>query len=305
MEIGSSAGSETGKTARIILIMGFNTNIAWTSMTWNPVQGCRKISEGCKNCYMFSDKKRYGQDGGDIHRSADATFFKPLAWHKQIKPETPLTDRLVFTASWSDWFIEENDQFRDEMWKVVKDTPNLIYQILTKRADRIKDCLPSDWGNGYDNVWLGVSVENQKRADERIPLLLETPAKVRFLSCEPLLERLDLVKFLHLPPCPNSNFNRYLWGNRECDCYEFRNWLHWVIVGGESGNGARKCEVRWIRSIVEQCQSANVACFVKQLGSKPTLGGTEYLRIKNKKGGAIEEFPKDLQIREMPKLWTV
>lgn len=167
--------------------MGFESKIEWTRHTWNPFQGCRKISEGCANCYMYADKRRYGQDPAKVIRSKDATFRKPLIWHREVTSETPLADRLVFTASWSDWFIEENDAHRAEAWEIIRQTPGLVYQILTKRADRIAECLPDDWGNGFPNVWLGTTVENNKNL-ERVAELLKNPAALHFLSCEPLLE---------------------------------------------------------------------------------------------------------------------
>ncbi|MBK8810669.1 MAG: DUF5131 family protein [Acidobacteria bacterium] len=279
--------------------MGFNSKIEWTRHTWNPFQGCRKISEGCKNCYMYADKRRYGQDPATVVRSKNATFRKPLVWHKEITRETPLADRLVFTASWSDWFIEENDAHRADAWEIIRQTPGLVYQILTKRADRIAECLPDDWGDGYPNVWLGVSVENQKAADERIPHLLETPAAIRFLSCEPLLEGIDLAKAL--PGRLNVHWTGHADENPRSE------WgIDWVIVGGESGPNARPCHVEWIRSIVSQCRNAGVPAFVKQLGSNcysdlSDDGNESYTRRVqvSGKGGNPSYWPYDLRVREL------
>lgn len=246
--------------------MGESTGIQWTEKTWNPLQGCHKLSAGCKNCYMFSEKKRYGQDPNTVVRSKDATFYAPLKWKEPS---------LIFTCSWSDWFIEEGDAHRDDMWGVIRQTPH-IYQILTKRADRIAGHLPVDWGEGWKNVWLGVSVENQKER-WRIDALRNVAAAVRFLSCEPLVEdvgKLDLTG------------------------------IHWVIVGGESGHGARQCDLAWIDSIVKQCKAAGVACFVKQLGACPQIselnGRVVTWKPKDKKGGDIAEFPPHF-CREMPR----
>lgn len=213
-------------------------------------------------------------------------------------------------------------------------------------------------GFSLPNVWLGVSVENQKAADERIPLLLDTPAKVRFLSCEPLLEEVNLVDpimknssefldgrdgegcdFSDLMECAEWDYlgHKYIpkyesalemsfcekCSNREANpMHNNRSFRHlstenqyidWIIVGGESGHGARPCDIAWIRSIVQQCKDAGVSVFVKQLGAKPFVKDTswrakdadyrrEYLKLKNKKGGDISEFPEDLRIREMPKI---
>ena len=177
------------------------SHIQWTMHTWNPWQGCRKVSEGCKFCYMFRDMIKFGKNPNHVHRSAVGTFNKPLNWKEPA---------LVFTCSWSDWFIEEADEWRDDAWAIIKRTPHLTYQILTKRPERIAQCLPENWGDGYPNVWLGVTVENQK-AVERISHLAQIPSVVRFLSVEPLLEEVHI---------PESLMQK----------------LQWVIVGGESGN---------------------------------------------------------------------
>lgn len=258
--------------------MGEATGIQWTEKTWNPIQGCHKISAGCKNCYMFSEKRRYGQDPDKVIRSTDATFYAPLRKWKEPS--------LIFTCSWSDWFIEEADEHRADMWDVIRRTPQHTYQILTKRAGRIAAHLPEDWGDGWPNVWLGVSVENQEQ-DWRIAELLKVPAKIRFLSCEPLLGEIDLR--LHTG---NPSFSALV------------NKPDWVIIGGESGHGARQCNLAWIDSIVQQCNTANVPVFVKQLGAKPTFadsvtGEPVAMQIRDKKGGDILDFPTHF-VRQMP-----
>lgn len=213
--------------------MGETTKIEWTDATWNPWQGCRKVSQGCKNCYMYRDKTRYGQDPSVVVRSAPATFRGPLST-KKYPPGA-----LVFTCSWSDWFIEEADAWRDEAWAIVRARPDLTFQILTKRSDRIDAHLPEDWGMGYPNVWLGVSVEDRK-ALPRVDDLVRIPAVVRFLSVEPLLEAVDV--------------SPYLGG------------VHWVIVGGESGPDARPMHPQWARDIRDQCDRAGVPLLFKQWG---------------------------------------
>ncbi len=134
--------------------MGEITGIGWTDATWNPWYGCSKVSPGCAHCYMFRDMKRYGSDPEVVTRSK-TKFDEPRKWK---------TPRRVFTCSWSDWFHEGADAWRAEAWAIVRDTPHLTYQILTKRPERIADHLPPDWGEGYPNVWLGTSVENQRFA---------------------------------------------------------------------------------------------------------------------------------------------
>jgi protein gp37 len=248
--------------------MSETTKIQWTEKTWNPFHGCKKVSDGCKFCYMYRDKSRYGQDPTKVVRSK-STFYDPLKWKESA---------LVFTCSWSDWFIDEADEWRDECWQIVKDTPHLTYQILTKRPENIANRLPKDWGDGYKNVWLGVSVENHKNR-WRIEYLRNTPAKVRFISFEPLLGYIA-----------KPNLEK----------------IHWAIIGGESGNNFgqykfRECQSLWIHNLVEECQRQKVSVFIKQLG---THLAKKYA-LKDKHGGDISEFPTDLQIRQMPKGTTL
>lgn len=256
--------------------MGQNSNIEWTKHTWNPWHGCKKVSDGCKYCYMYRDKDRYGLDPTIVVRSNTSTFNKPISWDKN-------DPGFVFTCSWSDFFIEEADKWRDDAWDIIRRTPNLTYQILTKRPERIMHCLPPDWGYGYANVWLGVSVENNKEV-RRIKELIRVPAKIRFVSAEPLLENVDLQ----------------LWDHTENDRYVGR--IDWVIVGGESGNNntkwkARKCEASWIANIIGQCRLHGVSVFVKQLGTMLALE----MGCKDVHGKKMDEWPEYIKIRQMPR----
>jgi protein gp37 len=212
------------------------SKIQWTDATWNPFYGCRKVSTECKFCYMYRDQQRYGRNPAIVTK-AKTTFNKPLSWKEP---------KLIFTCSWSDWFIEEADEWRDELWKIIKATPQHTYQILTKRPERILQCLPADWGEGYDNVWLGISVGNNKSL-HRCKTLGEIPAKIKFISAEPLLEELNEL-------------------NEILKQYKF----DWCIIGGESGNNIgkyrfRKCYIEWIEDVINTCQNNNVKVFVKQL----------------------------------------
>lgn len=264
--------------------MGETTGIEWTDFTWNPWHGCHKISPGCKFCYMFRDKARYGQDPNVVVKSK-TTFGAPLHW-----PKVPAR---CFTCSWSDWLIEEADDWRDTAYEIIKKTPWITYQILTKRIERAAGRVPDP---PLPNIWLGVSVEDRKHKN-RIDLLRQTPAALRFLSLEPLLEdlgELDLTS------------------------------IDWVIVGGESGPGARPMDIAWARSIIAQCKAADVACFVKQLGAvtvtsqcglladvyfpgDPHIERTSNenndlfrVHLRDRKGGSIDEWPSGLQVRQFP-----
>lgn len=287
--------------------MGESSSIQWTQRTWNPWQGCAKVSAGCTNCYMFRDKARYGQDPETVVRSKPPTFNAPHKWEREAAA-AGRTD-LVFTCSWSDWFIKEADPWRDEAWAIIRRTPHLTYQILTKRHGRIEKCLPSDWGDGYPNVWLGVSVEDQKTAAQRVPVLLSVPARVHFLSMEPLLGPVDLSALELEPVCDEEDscgepvtlnvFGR----DAHCGCTVeggeplAMESLAWVIVGGESGgHEARATDPAWVRDLVTQCRDNEVPVFVKQLGSVWARAN----KARDSHGGDLDEWPPDLRVREFP-----
>ncbi len=225
--------------------------IEWTQATWNPWVGCTKVSPGCAHCYMFREQARFGADPSVVRRTK--TLNAPRRWRD---------GRLVFTCSWSDWFHEGADAWRDEAWRVIRATPQHTYQILTKRPERIAAHLPSDWGAGYSNVWLGVSVENQRHA-YRAGILAGVPAMVRFISAEPLLGPVDLTFPIRVPENP------HIGGAVGPVLF----WMDWLIVGGESGPDARPMSLDWARSLRDQCAGSNVAFFLKQLGGWPDKQG--------------------------------
>ena len=290
--------------------MGGRSKIEWTDATWNPVTGCTKVSPGCAHCYAEPIVKRLRAGKA---RSSEA-LCQPIDFeHVVCHPDRlayPLrwrTPRRIFVNSLSDLFHETlPDQFIDQVFATMVLARHHQFHVLTKRASRLRryvveqpsggrqqsvvravlDFLPesarASWLANYDgawpppNVWLGVSVENQRFADERIPCVLQTPAPVRFISAEPLLGPIDL--------------RRYLWPFPALD---------WVIVGGESGRQARPCEVAWIRSILLQCRTYQVPCFVKQLGAR--IVGYER-HLSDPKGGDPQEWPDDLRVQAYPKL---
>jgi protein gp37 len=209
---------------------------------------------------MFTDKERFGQNPNIVVRSK-TTFRDPLTW-----PKVPT---LCFTCSWSDWLIEEADPWRDEAYDVIRRTPWVTYQILTKRIERAAGRVPDP---PLANIWLGVSVESQKTL-RRIELLRHSSATLDFISFEPVLEDLEKI--------------------------DLRG-IDWAIIGGESGPNARRCDITWIRHLVQQCRESGVAVFIKQLGAKPRDGET-LIRLKDRKGGDPNEWPPDLRVREWPK----
>ena len=252
-----------------------NTTIEWTDRSHNFWHGCSKISSGCKYCYMYRNKAKNKEDGSKIYRLSEKTFYSPYSIKEPLK---------IFTNSYSDFFIQEADSWRQDAWDVIKDTPHLSWQILTKRPERILECLPDDWGpNGYPNVWLGVTIEEQMYF-HRAETLAKIPARVRFISAEPLLEEMDFLV--------SKN------GKRIIDDFQ------WVILGGESGNEYgeylyRPSEIAWYERAINDLKSqTNVAVFMKQLGSH--LRKT--MKLQHYHGGELAEWPSSLQIREFPEL---
>jgi protein gp37 len=247
--------------------MSGSTTIEWTERTWNPVTGCDRVSDGCTNCYALSlaarlkamGSRRYQVDGHPVtsgpgfglHLHRDLVDA-PRHWRK------PTT---VFVNSMSDLFHERIPfEFLAAVFDTMAATPQHIYQVLTKRAThltRVADRLP--WP---PNVWMGVSVENQDQVARRAARLLRVPAAIRFLSVEPLLGPVDLTEVLWEESLIPDTFGP-------------RNDIHWVIAGGESGPGARPCELDWLRSLRDQCQSAGVPYFLKQIGGHPDKRGHE------------------------------
>lgn len=231
------------------------TEIEWCDETWNPVTGCTKVSPGCDHCYAERVTERFrGKGAFERVTLHPKRLEKPLTWQKP---------RKVFVNSMSDLFHEQvPDTFIGTVWQVMAETPRHTYQILTKRHARMRAFL-RQWPN-YEplpNVWLGVSVEDQRWAGVRIPALVDTRAAVRFLSCEPLLGPIDLTPWL-----PN---------------------IGWVIVGGESGPDARPMDPVWVRDLLDQCQEAGVPFLFKQWGGiRPKSGGREL------DGRTWDEYPE-------------
>ncbi len=342
------------------------TKIQWTDAVWNPVTGCTKVSPGCAHCYAETVAGRFWatqyplvdretvKKGGilsdidvgprkftDVRCHPDR-LEEPLKWRKP---------RRVFVNSMSDLFHEDVPAgFIDRVFAVMALAPQHTFQLLTKRADRMRDYVnglggrlgelwdltnqptwvelpagrsfpryPENWP--LPNVWAGVSVENQRFADERIPLLLQTPAAIRFVSYEPALGPVDFVLRLrhdYYQDALRGFTDNGTWSGSRSVAPK----LDWVIVGGESGTKARPCDVAWIRSVLQQCRAAGVACFTKQLGAfvissdgddwighrgemVATGNGLEIrwrILYRDRKGGDPAEWPEDLRVREYPEV---
>lgn len=255
------------------------TNISWTDYSFNPWIGCNKVSEGCKFCYAeeFVARRlavRMVRSDGVVTEKfwgdkAPRRFRPETAWKDPIKwdrtAERQGVRRKVFCASLADVFEDRPDLEtpRRRLWETIRATPNLDWQLLTKRPENITRLLPADWGvnvNGYPNVWLGVSAENQSRWNERVPVLCQIPARVHFVSYEPALGRVDPASTYPLVP-------------------------EWVICGGESGLHRRGFDPEWAREMRDQCRSLGIAFWFKQ-GSHRFPGKQTELD-----GETIHDFP--------------
>ena len=294
-----------------------NSNIEWTDHTFNPWTGCTKVSPGCAHCYAESWAKRSGtvQWGPGKPRRRTKTWGDPVKWNREAEAtQLDLTQRQkisdprneqpeiwkarrprVFSASLADWLDDEVPiEWLADFLKLIHATPNLDWLLLTKRpenwsrrvslaagelAESWIDCIDMpERGAIPENIWLGTTVENQEMADLRIPILLQIPAKVRFLSCEPLLGPVDLMEWIG-PAVPAGIAHHHrtghdggFGGDYECDECDFvkddgaPQSIHWVIAGGESGPGARPMHPDWPRTLRDQCAAASVPFLFKQWG---------------------------------------
>lgn len=268
--------------------MAENSNIEWTHHTFNPWIGCQKVGPGCDHCYaetwdargLQQRETRWGPHATRTRTSA-ANWRQPLKWDRNAAAAGER--RRVFCASLADVFDSHASilpEWRADLWRLIWATPNLDWMLLTKRPGNIAKMLPQDglehpsWGSGWPNVWLGCTVVNQAEADRDIPKLLAVPAAVRFLSMEPLLGPVDLTSVACLP-CPNAADGLSMDPEtgaydccRRCDYTGLDDeWgIDLVIVGGESGPGARPMHPDWARSLRDQCQAAGVAFHFKQWG---------------------------------------
>ena len=264
------------------------TKIEWTDETWNPVTGCTKISPGCANCYAERMAKRLAEN-----RTVFASFkyadFQVATWEDRLSQPLRWTKpRRVFVCSMGDLFHDNvPEEFIEKVWWTMARAQRHTFQVLTKRAERMQNHLSRQWEDAAYNVWLGVTAEDQKRANERIPLLLQTPAAVRFVSVEPMLGPVNLNE--HLGFCLDCD--AYITEHRRHgDLYhDDVSRLDWVIIGCESGPNRRPMKLEWAVDLVRQCKNAGVAVFVKQLD----IGG--------KVSKNPDEWPAELRAREYPR----
>lgn len=205
---------------------------------WNPWHGCEKCSEGCQHCYMYFLDQLRDKNGADIYRTK-AGFNYPLQKFRDGSYKVKSGERIRVCMT-SDFFLEEADGWRDEAWEIMRQRPDVQFFLLTKRPQRAAECLPKDWGGGWDNIMFNVTCENQRRADERIPILKELPFKHKGIMCAPLIGAVSIENYL---------------GDGV---------IEQVICGGENYDGARPCSFEWVQKLQSECVAHNITfCFIE------------------------------------------
>lgn len=272
--------------------MGKTSQIQWTDATWNVAVGCRKVDSDCKFCYMYRDSlngTRY--DPKEIRRTK-TVFDMPLKLKEPSK---------IFTCSLTDFFLPELDGFRNEAWDIIRKCPQHTFQILTKRPENILERLPEYWQEIKERVWLGTSIGSQAGIDRAKELVkLRDIASVLFLSIEPMHGEVNF-RWSWRPQPGKERPAKDFPGKIEVSQHELLMNFDWVIVGGESGNENgkyryRPCKLEWLEQMVNHCKEAGTAVFVKQLGTHLS----KELKLSDRHGGNIDEFPANLQVREFP-----
>lgn len=218
------------------------------SFLWNPWHGCHKLSAGCQNCYVYRIDQQHGKNSGEVLKTS--SFRLPSERKRDGSYRIPSGER-VYTCLSSDFFLEDADIWRQDAWSLIKERTDLSFYIITKRIHRLEDCLPCDWETGYENVTVCCTVENQDRADFRLPIFYRAPIRHKEIICEPLLEKLDLSPYLG-------------------------KWVERVTVGGESGPGARPCDFDWVLKLREQCVRLGIPFHFKQTGALFLKNGKQY-----------------------------
>ncbi len=301
--------------------MGKETEIAWCDHTFNPWWGCVRVSPGCEHCYAETFSERVGLKvwgaKADHRRFGDKHWNEPHKWNRDA--EKAGVRRRVFCASMADVFEgrDEDAADRERLWTLIEETPWLDWLLLTKRPQNMIALAPERWANQWPrNIWAGCTVEDQQRADERILQLRRVPAAVRFLSVEPMLGVVTLRReWLRCPGGAEYGHGFHATTVHADGCRERHAAISWVIVGGESGPGARPFDLAWAESLSEQCRAAGVPYFFKQAGAVPVLSeeswrampstpllaarnrkqappGMVPLALKSKKGGDVAELAR-------------
>lgn len=217
---------------------------------WNLWHGCHKLSAGCKHCYVYRGDSKRGIDSSIITKTKN--FDLPIQKKKRSGDYKIPAGTLIYTCFTSDFFLEDADEWRAEAWEMIRLRSDLNFMMITKRIDRFHRCIPDDWGDGYENVTICCTIENQDRADYRIPIYKDAPIKHKIIICEPLLDRIDLSP------------------------YDIGSWAEQVVAGGESGYEARECNFDWVMELHNLCEDQNVSFWFKQTGTNFIKDGQPY-----------------------------
>ena len=240
---------------------------------WNPWHGCRKCSEGCQNCYMFFLDALRGKRGEDIYRTK-AGFRYPLRKDRGGRYKVKSGEMLRVCMT-SDFFLEEADAWREEAWEIIAQRPDVKFFLLTKRPERAADHLPWNWGDGWENVMLNVSCENQRRADERIPILLDLPFRHKGVMCAPLIGPVSLEKYLT------------------------DGQIRQVLCEGENYGGARPCRYEWVRALRDACAACDVTFVFCGTGRRFVKDGKTY-RIEGSEIQSRQAYLSGLRVQGRP-----
>ena len=219
-----------------------------SSVSWNLWHGCHKISPGCQHCYVYRSDSRYGRDSSKVEKTS--VFDLPIRRKRGGGFVVP-SGKTVYTCFTSDFFLADADEWRTEAWDMIRQRPDLDFFFITKRIHRFHDCIPNDWGEGWDNVSIGCTVENQAMAEFRLPIFRDASIKHKTIICEPLLEELNLRPWLG-------------------------DWAEQLVAGGESGKNVRPCDFNWFLSLRRQCIDAGVSFRFKQTGAYFVKDGVRY-----------------------------
>lgn len=240
---------------------------------WNPWHGCVKCSEGCENCYMYYLDRMRGMDGSQIYRTK-AAFDYPVQKNKYGNYRIP-SGSAIHVCLTSDFFLREADGWRGEAWDMMRERRDVKFFLITKRPERVADCLPSDWENGWENIALSVTCENQRRADERLPILLSLPFRHKRVMCAPLLGQVSVEKYLR------------------------SGQIEQVMCGGENYDGARPCDFEWVKILRRECEACDVTFCFFETGTVFVKDGKRYhlpdkgvqSRMAHKSGMSYEGKP--------------
>lgn len=237
-------------------------------LTWNPWHGCHKCSEGCQNCYAYFLDKRYGRDTNEVMKNK-STINLPIKKDRNGNYKLP-SGSFVRVYMTSDFFLEEADTWREEAWDYIRRRPDVTFSLLTKRAEQIKDHLPTDWWDGWDHVQFAVSCENQKRVDERIPYLLEIPSKHKWISVKPFIGEVDLDKYLATGQ------------------------IETVLAGGENYLGSLPLHYEWVKKLHDQCEKYDIHFIFGQTGNVFVKDGKIY-KIRSRTEQMIQALKSGLR----------